>query len=447
MKKRISIGIILFVFCALICSCTSKNSNGQNINNSTPETKEECQHIFSEQSVSDPTCTADGKKTLVCEKCGFNDIEYLANLSHTMKEAEIYPPTCTEEGYSIFKCECGFSYKGNIVAPSGHKHKSEQINPDSCVEPIYTHISCENCDFAYDTDFIAQNHSFVQKITPPLATKNGFTENTCSKCGYSYISDITQYSDICASPYGDSEAPIQKGLDLSNYNHEKDSNGNYLPIDFQSIKDQGYDFVILKIGSSHSGKSQVFEEDYAGAKAAGLEVGVYYYTYSSTRYGNSNDAKDVVEWLKGKQLEYPVYYDLEDEYIGDLSKEQYTENITYFIETLQMNGYYGALYVNEDWLYNKLKTEEILSKFDIWFAKWSDSEDPAWSDISSEQPFSMWQATSKHRVDGLEADEGYVDLNFCYKDYSAIMKRWGLNGFEKEEIEEPEEPNITEETE
>ena len=98
-----------------------------------------------------------------------------------------------------------------------------------------------------------------------------------------------------------------------------------------------------------------------------------------------------------------------------------------------MNGYYGALYINEYWLLNKLETEKILLKFDIWLARWVTSENPKWSDFSAEPPFSMWQVTDKQKVEGLVGNDGFADLNFCYKDYSEIMKRHGLNGFEKEE--------------
>lgn len=353
-----------------------------------------CEHSYSEWTVKvTPTCEESGERERKCSLCGFVDVEYLKAAGHSLKE--------------------------------------EKIVPEDCTSPAYTHLSCENCDFAYDTDFIERKHSFNSTVKLPLATKNGYTENICENCGYSYISDTTKYSSICASPYGEQETPMHKGLDLSNYNHSKDAEENYLPIDFNLIKAQGYDFVILKIGSSHSGKSAVFEDDYAGAKAAGLEVGVYYYTYSKTHYGNSNDARDVINWLEGKQLEYPVYYDLEDSYLEGLSKEEYTKNITCFIETLQESGYYGALYVNHNWLYNILDTETVLSTFDIWIANW-DSANKEWSELYSTPPFSMWQVTDSQAVEGLETNEGKADLNYCYKDYSAIMKKWGLNGFEKE---------------
>lgn len=437
MKKRIFLSLTLLLVFLLLFSCNQSDKTDKlDKTEDTAKSSNECSHEFSDwRTVIEPTCAELGKRERICSLCSFTDVEYLAPTPHKLTVTETVMPSCETEGYSVFSCSCGFSYKGSFVAPTGHKLTKELITPSGCSDPAYTHYACENCDFSYDSDFSERKHSFNTKVILPLATKNGYTEHICKDCGYSYVSDVTKYSDICPSPYGSSAEPLHKGLDLSNYDHETDNEGNYLPIDFVSLKNQGYDFVILKIGSSHSGKSEVFEDDYARAKAAGLEVGVYFYTYSSTPYGNANDAKDVIKWLEGKQLEYPVYYDLEDKYIGDLEKEEYTENITSFIETLQSNGYYGALYVNKDWLINKLDTKDVLSKFDIWFAMHTTDAEPKWSDYYETAPYSMWQASREHTVEGLPSYDGFVDLNFCYKDYSEIMKKWGLNGFERENSE------------
>jgi hypothetical protein len=63
-----------------------------------------------------------------------------------------------------------------------------------------------------------------------------------------------------------------------------------------------------------------------------------------------------------------------------------------------------------------------------------------WSEIYNTPPLSMWQVTNSQPVIGLETNGGNADLNFCYKDYSVIMKKWGLNGFDKEEAK-PSEQN------
>ena len=83
---------------------------------------------------------------------------------------------------------------------------------------------------------------------------------------------------------------LQRGLDVSRWNHQIDpASGEYLPLDWQKIKSEGFDFVIIKAGSTKSGIEPTFERDYAGAKAAGLCVGAYFYTYSSDAEGILKD--------------------------------------------------------------------------------------------------------------------------------------------------------------
>jgi GH25 family lysozyme M1 (1,4-beta-N-acetylmuramidase) len=309
----------------------------------------------------------------------------------------------------------------------------------TCSEVGYTHYACDNCEYAFDSDFIPQSHSFETSVTRPTATQTGFTTHTCKDCAYYYDSDFLKYTDILPSPYLDDSTPLCKGIDIANIERNTKPDGSYEAIDWESLKAQGYDFVILKVGSNYSGKSNTFEMDYAGAKAAGLGVGAYYYAYSSTVSGTRKDAQEVLEWIEGKQFEYPIYYDIEESYLAEsLSKDSLTELITTFIEELQANGYYSALYVNANWLNNILDTETIISRFDIWYARFVPEESPTWDESFGKQ-LSMWQYTDKGIAEGIR---DYIDINYCYRDYPTLMKKWGLNGFEKE-IEEIEETKET----
>ena len=390
----------------------------------------ECKHIFSDGEIEAPTCTETGKKTLICSKCGFIDIEYLEKLPHDAKVSETVAPTCTDEGYSVYLCECGYTYKSDYVAPMGHTLKKEAIVAKSCSDVGYTHYKCESCEYNFNSDYVPQSHEFEISLTRPTATQSGFTTHTCKDCSYHYDTNFLKYTDILPTPYLESSTPLCKGLDIYDEEHKTNASGEYLPLDWEAIKAQGYDFVILKIGSDYSGKSKTFEMDYAGAKAAGLEVGAYYYAYSSTVSGTRNDAQEVLEWINGKQFEYPIYYDIEEQYLADtLSKDSLTELITVFIEELQINGYYAALYVNHNWLNNILDTKTIIKRFDIWYARYPQTEAPTWNEEKYGKQLSIWQFTDKGTVEGFDTE---VDLNYCYRDYPSLMKQWGLNGFEKE---------------
>lgn len=422
MQKKLIYGLILIILSLLFILLISCEENIQEV--------PECNHVFSEVDVEAPSCTAIGKKTLICSECNFIDVEYLAKTPHNAKVSETVAPTCTEEGYSVYLCECGYTYNSDYVAPLGHTLIKESVVAKSCSEVGYTHYKCEKCEYNFKSDYVPQSHNFEMSLVLPTATKSGFTTHTCKDCSYHYDTNFTKYTDILPSPYLESSTPLCKGLDIYDEEHKTAADGTYLPLDWENIKAQGYDFVILKVGSDYSGKSKTFDMDYEGAKAAGLGVGAYYYAYSSTVSGTRNDAQEVLEWIKGKQFEYPIYYDIEEDYLAEsLSKDSITELITVFIEELQINGYYAALYVNHNWLVNILDTQKILNRFDIWYARYPETENPTWDIEKYGKQLSIWQFSQEGTVEGFDT---YVDLNYCYRDYPSLMKKWGLNGFEKE---------------
>ena len=75
-----------------------------------------------------------------------------------------------------------------------------------------------------------------------------------------------------------------------------------------------------------------------------------------------------------------------------------------------------------------LNTSKILSLFDIWYARYPETDIPVWNEEKYGKQLSMWQYTQTGEIFGIE---GYFDMNFCYRDYPEILRRWGLNGIEK----------------
>ena len=253
MKKRLLLGLILLIFTLLIlisCEESTAVNTPQENENSEYSSSEACEHAFSEwEEIKKPSCTQGGKKTRTCSKCELIDTEHLEKLPHNAKISETVKPTCTKEGYSIYLCECGYTYKSDYTAPSGHTLTVEKKVAKTCSEVGYTHYNCEYCEYNFDSDFVPQSHEFEISITRPTATQSGFTTHTCSECSYHYDNDFIKYKDILPTPYLESSEPLCKGLDIYDDEH-KTLNGEYLPLDWESIKAQGYDFVILKVGTS-----------------------------------------------------------------------------------------------------------------------------------------------------------------------------------------------------
>ena len=99
------------------------------------------------------------------------------------------------------------------------------------------------------------------------------------------------------------------GIDLSKHNGT---------VDFKKVKEQGVKFVILRCGYASLSnrknlyKDEKFEEYYKGAKEQGLHIGVYFYSRCNTTSTALNEAKFILSTIKGKEIDYPVWLDVED---------------------------------------------------------------------------------------------------------------------------------------
>ena len=109
----------------------------------------------------------------------------------------------------------------------------------------------------------------------------GYARYHCPDCGHSY-EELMNYSDIITGAYVDTTEILKQGIDTSKWNHVGyQPDGQLNPLDWEALKAAGVEFVILKAGSTY-GIDETFERDYLEAKAAGLEVGAYFYAYATT---------------------------------------------------------------------------------------------------------------------------------------------------------------------
>ena len=385
-----------------------------------------CPHPSFEAIVIEPTCTESGKTLYVCQRCSYSyDAEPTAPIDHDLKSLKV-APTCAASGYTLYYCDCTYSFRSDIIPPSEHTLTSQAVSA-TCTEQGYIKYSCENCDYSYSSDFTEPlGHKFTSVVVKPTAISAGYTHYSC-ECSYSYKGDYIYYSDILESAYTDNTDVLARGIDVSRWNHQIDTaSGEYIPLNWSAIKSQGFDFVILKAGSTKSGIEPTFEMDYAGARAAGLEIGVYFYTYSTTVSGISKDADMLLLWLEDKKFEYPIYLDLEDPSLSSLGKNHLSSMCEAFLCKLQQNGYYAGLYTNHTWLTTILDTARMVTLFDLWYARYPGTSMTTWNEEKYGKQLGMWQYSESGSIAGVE---GKFDLNYCYKYYAALMKKWRLNGF------------------
>ena len=141
----------------------------------------------------DATCTEDGTKTALCDRCTEWDT-IVAEGTKTGHEYDAFvtAPTCTAAGYTTYVCACGDSYQADEVTALGHSFTNYVYNDDAtCTEDGTKTADCDRCS-ATDTvvaDGTALGHIYDTVEVEPTCTQKGYTTYTCAECGDTYVAD------------------------------------------------------------------------------------------------------------------------------------------------------------------------------------------------------------------------------------------------------------------
>lgn len=189
-----------------------------------------------------------------------------------------------------------------------------------------------------------------------------------------------------------------KGIDV--YHGE----GN---INWDSVKSQ-IDFAILKLGNTGDNrkfwKDDSFDRNYSECKRLGIPVGCYVYSYTNSMDNIKEASRQVVNALKGKTLELPVYLDMEDDEIKNEGREKLTNMCIAFNDIIEQNGFKGGVYANKYWLTTFLNYDLLKTKYSIWCAQYSSK-----CSIDCD----IWQYSESGRINGINTR---VDMNIMQKD-------------------------------
>lgn len=198
---------------------------------------------------------------------------------------------------------------------------------------------------------------------------------------------------------------MKKGVDVSAWQGK---------IDWNKVKNSGIEFAILKIGNIYQNDNNwidtEFERNYNECKRLNIPVGVYVYTYCKTMEKIKEGANFVVNALKGKTLDLPVYLDLEDKLISNLGKDNLTNMACEFGNIIEKAGFWCGMYANKNWLDNILDAKK-LERFTIWIAQYN-------STCTYKGKYDIWQYSSSGSVAGIN---GKVDMNYMYRDLIAAV--------------------------
>jgi len=206
------------------------------------------------------------------------------------------------------------------------------------------------------------------------------------------------------------------GPDISYYNS---SPGTFLTTkQWANIKAAGYKFAIIRVGYRGTSMGGLypdsgFAQNIQSARAAGLKVGVYFFSQALSVSEAKAEAKKTLKLIEPYKsyIDLPVVMDYEYQKNGRLTTSKpstavKTKAVNAFFGVIEDAGYTPMLYASRDFLINSLNAEDIDSSGEIWLAQWASS-------TSYSGPFSFWQWTSKGKIPGFSDDKNF-DMNAWY---------------------------------
>lgn len=208
--------------------------------------------------------------------------------------------------------------------------------------------------------------------------------------------------------YEDENYTSRLGIDVSSFQKN---------IDWEAVRDAGYEFAIIRCGFRGYGQAGNIKEDsefrssIEGALAAGLDVGVYFFAQAINEAEAIEEAQFVLSMIDGYEVELPVVYDPESilddvARTDDVTCEQFTANSVAFCETIRDAGFTPMVYSNMLWEAYNLNME-ALEEFDIWYADYEEFPQTPYR-------FSFWQYTNTGRVPGVPGEVD-IDIEFIEK--------------------------------
>lgn len=196
-------------------------------------------------------------------------------------------------------------------------------------------------------------------------------------------------------------------------------------IDWAQVAAAGYKGAMLKTVSTNRKLSKradglyidpTFEANYHNARAAGLDVGVYYYTYATSEAMAAAELALVREAVRGKELTMPVCVDVEENKLKPMSTLDLTNLTAYALEQVEKMGFYAQLYTYTGYKY-ELDMARLSSRWDVWLADYTGKTPKV------DFKYNAHQHTSKGSVPGIS---GNVDLNVTTLNYPRIIRKKGL---------------------
>ncbi len=255
-------------------------------------------------------------------------------------------------------------------------------------------------------DYVSASVFYANPQYTGWQTRDGkvyyYDANHKAVTGKQFIGD-TEY--IFNSDGSLSQSSGSRGIDVSKWQGS---------IDWSAVAASGINFAIIRVGYRGSSTGVLVEDPYfkqniAGARKAGIKVGVYFFTQAISEAEAVEEASMVLTLIAGYQVSYPVFIDTESASNGranGLDRNKRTAVVQAFCRTIANGGYRPGVYASKSW-YDSQLNASALGSYCIWVAQYN-------ATCTYGGKYDMWQYSSQGTVPGIK---GYVDLDICYTSY------------------------------
>ena len=388
--------------------------------------------------ISEPASDhTDGNGDNVCDRCGAS---LAASHTHSYTRVETKAATCLEKGAYEEKCSCGDVKSTGEIEALGHLDENGDNVCERCGAAINTPVADPNQTqvtqstggstasvrmqiFRFLAAAAAVDKIVYDTSSAPVydTSSDPVYEVTTKVTGYKYtgwqtIDGATYYFDkngnkvtgsqvIQGIQYTFSSEGVRSGtigIDVSKFQPS---------VNWKKVKNAGINFVIIRCGYRGYGTGVLVEDPYfashiTGAKAAGLRVGIYFFSQAITEAEAVEEASMAVKLAKQYGINMPIAIDSEYAAGGagradGLSKSARTKITIAFCNTVKNAGYTPMVYASKSWFSDHLDVSQFPSSYRIWVAHYATT-------CGYTGRYDIWQNTSKGTVDGIP---GYVDMN------------------------------------
>ena len=204
------------------------------------------------------------------------------------------------------------------------------------------------------------------------------------------------YSDFISRYEGDD---VRFGIDVSTWQGD---------VDYNAVRDAGCSFVIIRVGYCYDEPKldKYFRQNLKNAAAAGLDVGVYFYTTDHSEEKVREHVRWITEQLDGQELDLPIVFDWEEfshfQKYG-MSIRDLNDVYAAFADEVIKQGCKPMLYSSKIFL-ETIWSERTKKSTPVWLAHYT-------GETTYEGEYAIWQQSAYGRIPGIEGD---VDMNIQY---------------------------------